>query len=341
MKCTHSIRLQFTKETGLSSAYIILFFVLYCGIIEICAHQNWFFNIVPYPSPSINSTFPELDVKFQRLWEYSNPNCLFLGSSMTDTGLHPAVFEDLINRNNNSNYRCFNMGFSSSMVEVSSVVANSIIKWQKTDLVIWGISPIDMDPNFITTRSIVNMPVFSYNDGDPTLLGFFFNHFRLPWFLSTLPHLQNGEYEWVLDDFNYSLDAQGMRRSDQINSVVTKQVMLPDFKINPDDMKAFNKSLNKFQDAGIKVIVVEMPVHPEFYPYIVTGGDEEYMEEFIIPIRDLLESKNIPFIRSQENISDIVDLKTCWGNESHLNTNGAIRFTQYLVHTIKEEGILP
>jgi hypothetical protein len=341
MKLSTSIQLRFRRETAAFFALVVFFFLCICGFIEILASKPWFFNIVPYPSPSIDSTFPELDVKFQRLWKYGKPDCLFLGSSMTDTGLYPAVFEEMVYENTGTQYHCFNIGFSSSMVEVSSAVATSLTNWYKVDLIIWGISPIDMDPLLADTRPIADMPVFQYNNGNPNLTGFLYNHFRLPWFLASLPHLQNKEYTGVLRDFDNRLDAQGMRRSDLKEPLNLDKVMLPDFEMNPDDLNAFQKTIKNFKQSGKKIIIVEMPVHPKFLPYLVTGGAASYQKDFIEPIQRYLESESVPFIRSQDDISTIIDMKTSWGNESHLNTDGAILFTRYIAKSCAALDIFP
>jgi len=341
MKLSTSIQLHINKETASFIALVIIFFLSICGIIEVFASQAWFLNIISYPSPSISSSFPELDVKFQRLWKYGSPNCLIIGSSMADTGINPAIFEDLVNKKYNTNYRCFNMGFSSSMVEVSAAVANSITKWHKIDLIIWGLSPIDMDPNFTETRAIAKLPVFAYNNGNPTIVGFLYNHFRFPWILATLLHQQNEEYTKVLSLFNNVMDSQGMRHSTQGKIINEGKVLLPDFSIDPNDFKAFENFLSGYKSKGGKIIVFEMPVNPDFYPNLVTRGDENYQKDFIAPIQNLLSSESVPFVQSQKNISNILDSKSCWGNETHMNTEGANKFTQYIFHTIENEGILP
>ncbi len=336
-----SIQLRFHRETAFFFALVVFFFICICGIIEILASQSWFFNIVPYPSPSIDSTFPELDVKFQRLWKFGEPNCVFLGSSMTDTGLYPEVFEDLVNKKYKTNYRCFNMGFSSSMVEISAAVANSLTNWYDVDLIIWGISPIDMDPNLVDTRRITDMPVFQYNNGNRSLIGYFYNQFRLPWFLASLPHLQNSEYRGVLENFNKSLDDRGMRRSDLKEPINLDKVMLPDFEMNPDDFSAFQKTVKNLKASGKKIIILEMPVHPTFLPFLVTGGNESYQDNFIGPVQKYLDSEGIQFIRTQDEISTIINMKSSWGNESHLNTEGAALFTRYVAQSCENLGSIP
>lgn len=260
---------------------------------------------------------------------------------MADTGINPAVLEKLVNEKYKTSYRCFNMGISSSMVEVSAAMANSLIKWHKIDLIIWGISPIDMDQNIVETRSIANLPAFSFNNGHPSFSGFLFNYFKLPWFVVTMVHQQNKEYLKILDLANNVMDSQGMRRTTKGKVIDDGGVMLPDFSIYPQDMEAFEKFIKGFKGEGKRIIVVEMPVNPKFYPLLVTGGDENYQKDFITPVQKLFSQENIPFIRSQENISRIVDNKTCWGNETHLNSTGADFFTRYIVNVIDNEGMLP
>ncbi len=82
-----------------------------------------------------------------------------------------------------------------------------------------------------------------------------------------------------------------------------------------------------------------MPVHPDYFPYLVEGGDSKYEEQFLLPVTKVLETAQIPFIRTQPIIDNLVD-DTCWQNRNHFNNSGAIKFTSFIAPKILAEGYL-
>ncbi len=86
-----SIRLQ--KPSIRPLLWVVFFIVFFLLIIEPLLKIPWNVSILPFPSPSTDSSFPELDVKFQRLRNVKNVNCMFFGSSMVDDGLDPQLLK--------------------------------------------------------------------------------------------------------------------------------------------------------------------------------------------------------------------------------------------------------
>ncbi len=291
----------------------------------------------------MDSIFPELDVKLQRYFKEKEFNCVFLGSSMVDTGIEPRLFEELLNNRFNTNYRCFNFGFSSSMVEVSGSILNTIQyrNSEKFDLIIWGISPIDMDPNFTKTRPIASMPVFSYFNGKPGLTGWIYNHFSLPWFLGSLPHFQNDYYMEQLAYYDGLLDSRGMRRVADLSELEEDDpsIFLPDYYLNPVDVGVLQKSIAEFKGNGTKVPFVEMPVHKSLYPRIMNDGVSGYQDIFLTPMKEFFMMNEVPFIETESIINDLVN-DSHWTNNYHLNIFGAEIFTEYITNRIFREGML-
>lgn len=330
------------KDFFSSFFWISFFLVFYLFLIELFASSPFVFKIIKYPTPSMDSIYPELDVKLQRFWKAKDINCLLLGSSMVDTGIDPVLFEERINKKLNSNYRCFNFGFSSSMVEVSGSIGNTIQNTSDIDLVLWGISPIDMDPNFTKTRPIANMPAFSYYNGNPTIVGWLYNHFSLPWIIGSLPHFQNDYYTEQLAYYNGLLDDRGVRRLTDIGNmeVGDQPIFLKNYHLNYDDVKTLKRTIQEFKRNEIKIIFVEMPIHPSLYPYLIANGNDGYQEEFFQPMKKFFVEQDIPFIDTESVITEIVH-DSHWANNYHLNIFGAEKFTEYILDRISNEGLLP
>lgn len=318
------------------------FFILcICSVLELCTYCPWFNSIIPFPSPSIASSFPELDVKFQRFHRTDNIDCLFFGSSMVDADLDPLLFETILHQDGGFQYTCFNMGFSGSMVETSGAVATTLAHWQPLKVVVFGISPIEMDKNYTKTRWIAKMPVFTYYNVAPSITGWLFNTFNLPWYFASLPRLRDVNYVAEQSRWDQLLDDRGVRRSTEVGKIErgNQKALLPGFKINPVDMDVFQSTMTDLKSRGISVIVVEMPVHPEFFPYLVEGGDAKYREEFLFPIEEFLERNDIQFLRTQPVIGNLVE-DSHWTNKNHLNFEGAEKFTSFIAHKILSEGFL-
>lgn len=330
------------KELFQSLCWTSLLFLIYLSIFDFLSSTPLIFNFVEYPTPSMDSTFPELDVKFQRFWKSEGINCLFLGSSMVDTGLEPRFFEERINKKLGTNYKCFNFGFSSSMVEVSGSIGNTIQNTTDIDLVLWGISPIDMDPNFKQTRPIANMPAFSYYNGNPTIVGWLYTHFSLPWIIGSLPHLQNDSYIEQLDYYNGVLDDRGVRRLTSIGKMKTGEqpFFLKNYHLFDNDIITLKRTIKEFKKNDTKIIFIEMPVHSSLFPYLLENGEKGYYEEFLEPIKDLFTNQDVPFIDSGSFATDIA-LDSHWANNYHLNIFGGEKFTEYILDRIDDEGLLP
>ncbi len=330
------------KENFICFLLVIFFLALYIFLFEIFSSSPYIFSLIEYPSPSMDSIFPELDVKLQRLWKSEDINCLFLGSSMVDAGLEPVVFEDSLNSRLNTHYKCFNFGFSSSMVEVSGSIGNFFQNTRPINLIIWGISPIDMDPNFTKTRPIAKMPAFSYFNGDPTFTGWLYNNFSLPWIVGSLPHYKNENYRQQLAYYDGILDDRGVRRITEIGEIEVgnQPIFLSDYHLNQTDIDAIEKTIYEAKKNGVKIIFVEMPIHPGLYPYLVDNGDEGYKENFLNPMKAFFLEQEIPFIETESHITDIVN-DSHWVNNYHLNIYGAELFTDYILDRIEQEGLLP
>ncbi len=100
------------------------------------------------------------------------------------------------------------------------------------------------------------------------------------------------------------------------------------YQLSPEDLNGFMNIISQ-NNENVKVVVVEMPVHPDYLAYNISGGIESYNKLFLIPIEQLLKEKNIPFYPTQKNVGEIIDLDG-WIDNIHLNEKGARQLSVWL-----------
>jgi hypothetical protein len=147
--------------------------------------------------------------------------------------------------------------------------------------------------------------------------------------------IRNPEYRSELTNMNMLIDEHGfqIRENDHIIFQVQKDVKFPKFNLVEKDRQAFQRIL-ALNSETTKVIVIEMPVHPDFLPVYVQNGESGYEELFIQPIQKLLNEKKIPFIRTQSDIHKVVSLDG-WIDYAHLNDKGAGQFSKWLADKLR------
>jgi hypothetical protein len=302
--------------------------------LEILVHIPWVVSNLPPPSPGIAYAFPEVGLKFKRYYKLGEVNCLFFGSSMVDVGLNPEILEQRLNQKNSKQITCMNFGLSAAMVESSSLISQTLVNWQSTNLVILGVSPIEFDESQKVPRLMTNPPVFHYVETFSNN-GWLFNTFRLPWFYSGL--LNRKDKGFIKDEQRYDslINSRGQRVTSSKKEIdsTNEEFRLHDFHINQVDYDSLEMFLNNLRSKGIKTIVVEMPVKPSYFPMLVEGGGTMYEIRFVKPIQALLQKFNISLIRTQPKIGDLLN-ENLWIDENHMCFKGSKIFTNYLADQI-------
>jgi lysophospholipase L1-like esterase len=89
------------------------------------------------------------------------------------------------------------------------------------------------------------------------------------------------------------------------------------------------------KDQGVQVILVEVPVYPDFLPYYVEGDSVKYFREFREPIQKRVDVYGVPFIYSQEEIGTYLSASR-WNDVKHLNIKGADVFSRWFAKRAAE-----
>ncbi len=320
----------------LSLFFIPLIFLLMEGL----------FRLIPVPAPVFVPTidrelnYPEIDIKLSRLsiLEQDNDvNCFILGSSMADFGIDPKALNRLSSMRGTKDPVCFNMALKAMKPELSARIAGILIQQSRPSILIMGISPVDFTGGQDVIRKFVHSPWLRFHEGQYSLEGWLIeNSFDYRYWLSFLKY-RDPAYRTDLKNQLAMIDAFGFQMEEKTIYTyrVNLDVELPDFQFLENDLDGLKK-ITGLNSPDLHVVVVEMPVHPDFLPHYIGGGETGYEEDFIQPVEELLKTEKIPFIRSQSRVQDIV-APDGWKDYLHLNQSGAEQFSRWLA----EELVVP
>lgn len=320
----------FSFKTSLYTVIIILLILLAAeGVLRIKWVQGW----LPAPSIGKEDSYPEIDIKLQRLntlIQSETVNCFLVGSSMVDAGIDPEILSLTLNDSGQNSYHCFNFGLSGAMVETTATIVDFLSKEYHPEMIILGISPIEFDRTFTTTRNIGEATWIQYKLGNFSFEGWLVEHSYTYRYLLTFINMRQPIFKEDYMFWEQLLTPNGFRSwtNQTLDSTGINEVWLKDFELNPVDLIGLKK-IAAFQNQGIKIIIAEMPVHPEFLPYYIEGGEKVYDSHFIQPVLNTFSTQGIPFIRPQPSISSIVP-ENGWYNKNHLNAEGAKEFSIWL-----------
>jgi hypothetical protein len=329
---------EFTKPDFRLFVYVLMIIGSIVIILEASLHIPWLVSRFPAPAPGLSYAFPEVGLKFQRYFALENVNCLFFGSSMVDKGIDPKTIEDRLNQNSGKKIKCMNFGLSGAMVESSSKVSRLLLDWQKTDLMIIGVSPIEFNEGTKDSRFMTNLPVFEEGDGfeaDKWMQ----ETFRLPWFYYGLLNRKDRDFIRDQKSYNSCLTAQGLCVSNRKGDFAKdpENFLLHDFHLNQVDLDALEKLITYGENHGTKIIIFEMPIKASYFPVLVEGGETMYERRFVEPVQEILQKHGLSMLRTQNKSAELLGEKY-WTNENHLNYAGAKEFSSYLANQILERG---
>lgn len=303
-------------------------------------------RVIPIPASVIVPTFDrtisyqEMDIKLSRLTELEKDrkiDCILVGNSMTDYSLYPAILNTLPLLKEERNPTCFNLAFEFMMPETSSEIAAIFKKRLSPSLIILGTSPVDFATiGDLYTRNFTQSAWFKYQKNVFTLEGWLVeNSAAYRYWLSFLKYRDPG-YRSEMVNMNRLVNPLGnqVREKENIQIDIPEKVKFPDFAFNETDLAGFIRMLD-MNTNETQVIVVEMPVHPEFLQNYVVGGVNGYEEHFIEPIQALLDERSIPLIRTQPWVDEIIP-NDGWMDFSHTNEKGAHAFSHWVGQRLAE-----
>jgi hypothetical protein len=176
----------------------------------------------------------------------------------------------------------------------------------------------------------VKVPWVRYVNGEMNRLGWLVDHsigFR---YYLGLQNWRSAENRPVIARYMQEVDTFGFQPLPNKNQelVQLNEVLLTGYSLNQVDVDGYAQALRQNSETT-KLIVLEMPVHPEFLPYYVEGGAEAYRQMFFDPIARMASDAGVPLWTTQTTLAASLPANG-WNDRRHLNADGAAAFSQWL-----------
>lgn len=288
-----------------------------------------------FPPPSVGSESPEFDIKVDRInhlaAEEGGVECILLGSSMVNGGMDPVQLAAAYEAETGRKITCFNFGLSSLVGEVAGPIAELLVKKYHPRLLVLGVSARDFSDKFGEyARPLVKVPWVRYINGEFNRMGWLVEHSISFRYYLGLHNWRSAENRPVIARYQQEIDRLGFQPLPVTNAEVGQlnEVLLTDYSLNPVDVEGFAQALQQ-NSAQTRLILVEMPVHPDFLPNYVDGSAEAYQQKFLDPIAGMARDAGVPLWLTQKTLAPQIP-DNGWKDRRHLNASGAAAFSLWL-----------
>lgn len=323
---------------------VLLLFFLF-GIAEWVTRQDVFQS--PLTPPKMGSRHYQLGHKLALLDDEINRNgpidCIMVGSSMVDVGFDPVSFQTGYHETAGRDIRCFNFGIDASSAASSSTLVKIIIEDYHPRLLIFGTDPRD----FAVPREdrdpavVLKTPWVAYRQGDFSLEGWLLENSYLYRYRQHLGRLARFQFEgtiWSDTKLKYEILSNGFTPLNTVSTYINNPPNPDDdsfevtyytriyssYQMLPENLNALESTM-AYDELGISVILVEMPVADGLY-FFFGNGESDY-NRFVTRVGELATLHHVPFWQT-EPLDFIPD--NAWADYSHLNKTGAEIFSTWL-----------
>jgi hypothetical protein len=310
-------------------------------------------------TPSLGNYHYQFEIKWFALQRYveahDGVDILFLGSSLVNSGIDPEqINQAWVDASGQPELRIFNFGVEGLTIEPNSVVARLLVETYHPKVIIFGTEIRDYAANngVETAEKFLSDPWIQYRTGQFTLRGWLADH-------SAAYRYFLAYRNWMSWDFaeNHS---KVIRRANALspdgydieNRVDNDPYRPPDpadsedaeafevfagFQIAEERLEKLDELLALADTTGTIVLVVEMPVTPQFFLYFEEG--EAAHQEFLYVVSEKVTGAGGIFC---PGISEDQLPENGRSDRVHLSKYGAAVFSQYLGEWLAElhaEGI--
>ena len=330
---------------GKTLTYTLVLLLLLCGISEGIARSEFFRQAMT--PPRMGSRHSQLGYKLTLLDNLTRRSgrvdCIMLGSSIVDHGFNPAAFETAYRVETGRNINCFNFGIDASTATSIAALTKIVVDDYHprfliigTDARDYAVPREDRDP-----AVVLSTPWVAYRQGDFSLEGWLLENSYLYRYRQHLSRLARFEFEgtlWSNTKTNEGILPNGFSPLSTVSTYINTPPSPGDdsFEVtyysriySPYHMLRENleslDSIVEYNQLGIPVILVEMPVADGLY-YFFGNGESDY-NLFLKQVGETADRHHAPFWQT-EPLDFIPD--NGWVDYSHLNKTGAEIFSSWL-----------
>lgn len=258
--------------------------------------------------------------KMNHLIHGLDENLIFMGSSKTEFGYHPVVFEE------KTGVPAYNAGFSGKIISYHYALLELILMEKTPEHIILDITDKDLwdlGKNEAFEEISILSPFYGENEiVDSLLLGqSFFEQFKL--MSSIYP-------------YNSKMLAL-LKKSDKLKKGYMKTKSKWKFPLDNNQRKYTNLDevrvgflesfIRRCKEKNVKLTLVFSPV------FMISDGSE------LDPVRELAARHHVPLIDMYQH-QLFLDHQEYFKDKTHLNTAGATRFTELLVEELNNKALL-
>jgi hypothetical protein len=340
-----SATLQIRTAPGRTFWFTVLLFILLIAVAEWVARSESF--QVPFTPPKMGSRHYQLGYKLALLNAFARKtgpiDCIMLGSSTVDTGFDPSAFETGYKEITGRDIHCFNFGIDASSAGSTAALSRIVLEDYRPRLLIIGTDARDYavpseDPE---PAVILNTPWVAYRQGEFSLEGWLLDHSYLYRYRKHLGRLARFQFEstlWSKTKLNYEILPNGFTPLSTISTYINDPPNPEDesfevtyytriyssYQMLDENLEGLG-SIMQYNQSGIPVIVVEMPISDGLYYFF--GNREADYNQFLTRVGELAILHRVPFWQT-ESLDFIPD--NGWVDYSHLNKAGAEVFSIWL-----------
>lgn len=287
------------------------------------------------PAPSVNADSFLFDAKIYALENQfrreGRLDCLFLGSSVANSDIDPAVIEQIYHEQTGETIHCYNLGLPALTLENATPIAEAVIARFHPKIIIYAILPRDVHDVIANVNYLEKIDWVTYNRGAPSLNGWLVNHsYGWRYFLTWRYWLMTPNRAKMAEETQW-LTQKGFQPAQD-----TRDPYLPNLTMTPERLReAWDdprqaQAVERFlalRQKGVRIIFLEGPAYHE-----PDASDSEtwlaYENDYLPTLVQILEANNIPFWRTDSLAVQFP--KAQWYDWLHLNQDGASAFSQWL-----------
>ncbi len=295
------------------------------------------------PAPSVGADSFVFDAKIYALEGQvrrdGKLDCLFIGSSVANTGVDPAIIEAIYKERTGDEIHCFNIGLPAMNVENAIRLSDALIERFAPRVIFYTVLSRDIEDTRYTTETVDQSDWLKYNRGEPSSNGWLVNHsyawrYYLTWrYWLVIPNRQKMEAETGFLSPKGFQPAQGIRIPYPANLTMSPK-RLSEVWSDPTREQALRLFLAR-QRKGVKIVLIEAPFYrdPSDSP-TVEAARQIYETKYLAVLQQIANSNGVPLWRTDALSAQIPEPH--WYDWVHLNSKGAVTFSQWLGERLAE-----
>jgi hypothetical protein len=289
------------------------------------------------PPPSVGSTHEQFEIKLHLLdklvEEEGAVDCIFIGSSLTNAGINPLVFQETYKEQTGDDILCFNFGASGSGTYTQIALADILIEDYHPKLLIFEMFPLYFNSasTGASNNDIFELSWVRYHRGEFSIEGWLAEHstaYRYSFLLGM--NQKQLKRRSTLERRLGQVNGHNRRTTTMVLPLSPEQEILQadmPSALSSDGQKELEQILAFHQLPQTQVILVEMPL------YLGNTQIEDYekrseYEQFVAQIGKHVRSAGALFWPTR--LLELIPDDSHWRNVNHLNRYGATVFSQWL-----------